>query len=499
MVYLTRSDEVMDVFSSPGVLAEESRKPVPFTRLGREVNLHGLAKTAEELQMIRSRAKLMLKRKEGPPMLNFRGWKPGRYFQRYRGFFKIGIFCILLLCLAAAISVPWVHGAGKGPIKIGFIAPLTGNFAQIGLDMVDGFKLYLDEIKYTVAGRKIELIVEDEAGNPAAAVAKVRKLITLDKVNLITGVFQGSVSYAVAPVCEEAKIPLVITLSAADDLTQRQRSKYLIRVCHTGGEIGHVAGDYAYNKLGWRKVVTLAFDYSWGYECVGGFQRVFEELGGKVIQKVWPPIGTMDFGPYIANLKRDADGFYEVVTGAASIRFLKAVRASGLMEKWKVIVPGTGVDETLLPALGDDGVGVHSVWNYSAALKTPENARFVDKVKKSLKKETTMPMAIDYTGADWIIRAIKAVNGDVENKDKFMEALRAVEIPNAIQGPLKVDKYGQAIENMYIRRVDKVGNTYQNTVIETYPLVTQFYKYNPETYLKMPLYSRDYPPCKFCQ
>jgi len=245
--------------------------------------------------------------------------------------------------------------------------------------------------------------------------------------------------------------------------------------------------------------VTLAFDYSWGYECVGGFQRVFEELGGKVIQKVWPPIGTMDFGPYIANLKRDADGLYEVVTGAASIRFLKAVRASGLMEKWKVIVPGTGVDETLLPALGDDGIGVLSVWNYSAALKTPENAKFVEKVRKSLKKETTMPMAIDYTGADWIIRAMKAVNGDVENKDKFMQALRAVEIPNAIQGPLKVDKYGHAIENMYIRRVDKVGNAYQNTVIETYPLVTQFYKYNPETYLKMPLYTRDYPPCKFCQ
>jgi len=432
-------------------------------------------------------------------MFKLRNWNRHGAFQRKRNFLKSGFFLVLFACVVVGTTTHVVQGAEKGPIRIGFVAPLTGNFAQIGVDMVEGFKMFWNENNNSAAGRKVEIIVEDEAGDPATAVTKVRKLIVHDKVNLIVGVFQGSVAYAIAPICVETGAPFVDTASAADDLTQRKRSKYVLRICHTGGELGHVAGDFAYNKLGWRKAAAVGFDYSWGYECTGGFQRVFEDLGGKVIQKSWIPIGTMDFGPYLANLKRDADGLFEVVTGAASIRFIKALRLNGLMDKWKVIAPGTATDETLLPALGDDALGVYTVWNYSAALKTPQNLKFIEKVKKSYNKDVTMPIAINYTGADWVMRAIKAVNGDVEDKEKFLQALRNVDIPDALQGPLKLDRYGHAIENNYIRRVDKVGSTYQNTVVETYPLVTQFYKYDPEAYLKNPVYNRDYPPCKFCE
>jgi branched-chain amino acid transport system substrate-binding protein len=412
---------------------------------------------------------------------------------------KFALICIFALSVVTSGVTQTANAAEKGPIKIGFIAPLTGPFAQLGMDMVDGFKMFMDEINNTVAGRKIEVIVEDEAASPDIAISKVRKLISHDKVSMIAGVFQGSISYAIAPITVKEKIPFVNTASASDDLTQRKRSEYLIRLCWTGGQLGHVAGDYGYHKLGWRKAAILGYDYSWGYENAGGFQRVFEELGGKVIQKIWVPVGTMDFGPYIANLKPDADGLFEVVTGAPSIRLVKALRGSGLMDKWKVMLPGTGVDETLLPALGDDGIGLYSPWTYSVALDNPENRKFVEKRKKSYKKEATSVMAMCYTGADWIVRGIKAVNGDVENREKLMDALRSVDIPDSIQGPLKVDKYGQAVTNIYIRRVDKVGNSYQNTIVETYPMVSQFWKYDPETYLKSPLYTRDYPPCKFCE
>ena len=408
-------------------------------------------------------------------------------------------FFTVLLCLVIGGLGTMAQGAEKGPIKIGFISPHTGNFAQMGIDMVDGFKMYLDEINYTVAGRKIELIVEDEGEIPATAVTKMRKLATHDKVHLIAGVFLTGAAYAVAPVAVEAQTPLIITLSAGDDLTQRKRSKYVTRVSFTGCQLGHVAADYAYKKLGWRKAVALGMDYGWGHENIGAFQRTFEEMGGKVIQKVWTPMVTADYGPYVASLKRDADGIFEVVTGAASIRFIKTMRSSGLMNKWKVIAPGTATDESLLPALADDGVGVYSVFNYSAALKNPENSKFNEKVLKVIKRDPTLGMAHSYTGADWIIRAIKAVNGDVENKDKFIEAVRAIEIPDSLRGPLKLDKYGHVIQNIYIRQVEKVGKAYQNTVVETYPMVSQFFTYDPETFLKSPVYGRDYPPCKFCQ
>jgi branched-chain amino acid transport system substrate-binding protein len=408
--------------------------------------------------------------------------------------------CLTLsICLAIGGFGTAALGAEKGPIKIGFIAPHTGNFAQIGLDMVEGFKLFLEESKYSVAGRKIELIVEDEGDNPSTAVTKVRKLITQDKVNLVAGVFMTSAAYAVAPVCAQAGVPLISTLTAGDDLTQRKRSPYFARVSFTGGELGLVAGDYAYHKLGWRKAVGIGMDYGWGHEGIGGFQRQFEALGGKMIQKVWTPVTTMDFGPYVASFKRDADGIVDWVTGAASIRLIKSMRSSGLMDKWKVIVAGTGTDETLLPALGDAGLGVLSVFNWSAALDNPENAKFREKIRKKLNREATLGMSLCYTGADWILRAIKAVNGQVENKDKFMQALRAIEIPDSMRGPLKMDKYGHVVQNIYIRRVDKAGNTFQNTIIETYPMAGQFFKFDPETYLKTPVSSRDYPPCKFCE
>ncbi len=408
-------------------------------------------------------------------------------------------FFTILLCLVISGFGTMAQGAEKGPIKIGFISPHTGNFAQMGIDMVDGFKMYLDEINYTVAGRKIELIVEDEGEIPATAVTKTRKLATHDKVHLVAGVFLTGAAYAVAPVAVEAQTPLIITLSAGDDLTQRKRSKYVTRVSFTGCQLGHVAADYAYKKLGWRKAVALGMDYGWGHENIGAFHRTFEEYGGKVIQKVWTPMVTADYGPYVASLKRDADGIFEVVTGAASIRFLKTMRSSGLLNKWKVIAPGTATDESLLPALADDGLGVYSVFNYSAALKNPENSKFNEKVLKVIKRDPTLGMAHSYTGADWIIRGIKAVNGDVENKDKFIEAIRAIEIPDSLRGPLKLDKYGHVIQNIYIRQVEKVGKAYQNTVVETYPMVSQFFTYDPETFLKSPVYGRDYPPCKFCQ
>jgi len=408
-------------------------------------------------------------------------------------FFLAGTFFILIGGMSAVS-----FAAEKGPIRIGFLSPQTGNFAQMGIDMAEGFKMFLDEANYTVAGRKVELVLEDEGADAATGVTKVRKVINHDKANLIAGIFFTAAAYAVAPICEEANVPLVIAVSAGDDLTQRKRSKWVTRVAFTGCELGHVAGDYAYHKLGWRKAVILGFDYAWGYENGGGFQRTFEENGGKIIQKTWAPLNTMDFGPYISRLNREADGIFDVITGAASLRFIRSLRESGLMDKWKVLVPGTGADETILPAMGDSGLGVLSVLPYSAALKTPENDQFNEKLR-NLKKEASLGIAFSYTAGDWIFRAIKAVNGDVENKDKFLQALRAVEIPNSLRGPLKMDKYGHVIQNMYIRRIDKVGNRYQNTVIETYPMVSQFFRFDPETYLKSPVYSRDFPPCRFCE
>ncbi len=152
----------------------------------------------------------------------------------------LSVAAIFLFLLG--ISYPST-AAEKAPVKIGFIAPLTGNFARAGLDMVTGAKMFLEEIKYSVAGRKIELIVEDDAANPKTSVTKLRKFLDHDKVDMIAGEFLAPCAYAIAPICEEAGIPFVNTNAASDDLTQRKRTKTMIRLCYTSCQIGHVAGD----------------------------------------------------------------------------------------------------------------------------------------------------------------------------------------------------------------------------------------------------------------
>ena len=303
---------------------------------------------------------------------------------------RFGVALLMVFFVAGFLFGGGFHSsslaAEKGPIKIGFIAGITGNWAQFGNDMVDGFKLRLSEMNYTVAGRKVELIVEDESTNPAMAVTKARKLISHDKVNLLAGVFLASSGYAVAPIAEEAKLPLVVTIATADDLTQRKANKYLTRLnWGTSSEFGYLSADYAYKKLGWRKAAVFGYDYAWGHEVGGGFLRAFEELGGKVIQRIWTPVNTTDFGPYVTSIRRDVDGICDVITGAATIRLINSIRVSDL--KGGIIGPGQIVDESFLPALGDSALGVYSIQSYSGALDTPENAVFKEKLQKAYKKE----------------------------------------------------------------------------------------------------------------
>jgi branched-chain amino acid transport system substrate-binding protein len=273
-----------------------------------------------------------------------------------------------------------------------------------------------------------------------------------------------------------------------------------VRLSFSASEVSHIAGDYAYNELGWRNAVTFAWDRAWGHESAGGFQRGFEAAGGKVIQKIWPPAGTVDFGPYVANLNSEADGLFDCITGAATVRFMQALKDTG--HDWKVIGTGPAFDETFFKALGDLALGAYSVYPYSGALDTPENKDYQERARKlGYAKPGENPPAffsVCYTSARWITEAIKAIDGNVEDAEAFLKALRSLKFAS-IRGPLTLDKYGHPIQNVYVRQVEKVDGSYQNTVIKTYPQAGQFFKFDPEEQLKSPPYSRDYPPCKYCK
>jgi branched-chain amino acid transport system substrate-binding protein len=405
---------------------------------------------------------------------------------------------------AFSVAILGVVGLAAGPamaqeqLKIGFLAPLSGAGAQAGRDMYSGCEMFWEENGWQVAGRKIAVVLEDDEANPGVAITKTRKLVETDKVHLVGGTIFSNVSYAVAAYIDSREIPAFFPINSADDLTQRKRPKWLVRTGFSASQYMHPFGEYAAKVLGYRKIVTIALDYSFGWESVGAFHKSFEDNGGRIVQRIWVPLNIADYAPYLALVKRDADAVFALALGRWSVLFARQYADSGLKGRLPLIANGTYSDEHVLPQLGDESLGVISAHNYSAALDTPANRRFRLAYEKKYNRLPSVYSENCYSGVQLVNEAIRSIGGKVEDRPALMAALRKAEIKDAPRGPIKMDPYGNPIQNIYVRKIERVGGQLQNTVIHTYPAVSQFWKYNPEEFLKQPVYSRDFPTCRHC-
>jgi branched-chain amino acid transport system substrate-binding protein len=380
---------------------------------------------------------------------------------------------------------------------------MTGIQAQVGKDMVDGFQMYLDAHHGELGGAKVTFIVEDSQGRPDVAVIKAKKLILQDKVHMFIGGLLASTGYALAPVSTAEKTVYIASIPAADDLTQRQLGKYpyFFRTSWTSSQPMHPLGKWACDQ-GYKKIAAIAADYAFGYENVGGFQKTFEECGGKIIQKIWPPLTTKDFGPYISTLKGDADAIFSVMVGPMSVQFPKQLRSAGI--KKPVLGAGTSYDEFALPFMGDEVVGDVSALQYSAALDTTKNIAFVKTYRAKYGKVPSYFSESNYTTAQLIEEVMKQTDGKWPGPEKFITMMSAIKL-DAVRGPVSFDDMRNPIQNIYIKKVEKKQMfgypkaELWNTVIKTYPNVSQFWTYGKTNFLAQPVYSRDYPPCKNCE
>ena len=409
----------------------------------------------------------------------------------------------LLIAAALTLGMAGPNGARAEELQLGFIAPMTGIFAQVGKDMVDGFQMYLDEVGSDFAGAKVKFIVEDDQGKPDLGVTKAKKLILQDKVQMFIGGVLASTGYALAPVSTAEKTVYVVSIPAADDLTQRELSKYplLIRTGWTSSQPHHPLGQWACDQ-GFKKIVAIAADYAFGYESAGGFQKAFEDCGGKIVQKIWPPLGTKDFGPYLATIKADADAVFTLMVGPMSAQFPKQLRSAGY--KKPIIGGGTSYDEFALPFMSDEVVGDVSALQYSAALDTPKNVEFVKKYRAKYGKVPSYFSESNYTTAQMIHEVMKKTKGKWPGSEAFIKMMAALKI-DAVRGPVSFDDMRNPVHNVYIKKVEKKKmfgydkDELWNTVIKTYPNVSQFWTYGKEAFLKQPVYSREFPPCKYCE
>jgi len=410
---------------------------------------------------------------------------------------------IASLLLGGALAAAMSFAAPAQELRIGFIAPLTGIQAQVGKDMVNGFQMYLDEHYGQLGGVDVKFIVEDNQAKPDAAVTKAKKLVLQDKVQMFIGGVLASTGYALAPVSTEEKTVYISSVAAADDLTQRQLAKYpyFIRTSWSSSQPNHPLGQWACEQ-GYKKIAAIAADYAFGYEQVGGFQKTFEDCGGKIIQKIWPPIATKDFGPYIPTIKADADAVFSLMVGPMALQFPKQLRASGYTKP--IIGGGTSYDEFALPFMGDEVIGDVSALQYSAALETPKNETFVKRYRGKYGKVPSYFSESNYTTAQMIDDVLKQTHGKWPGAEAFIKLISALKI-DAVRGPVSFDDMRNPVQNIYIKKVEKkklfgYGKAeLWNTVIKTYPAVSQFWTYGKDAFLKQPVYSRDFPPCKYCE
>lgn len=409
----------------------------------------------------------------------------------------------MLLGGSLAIVVSTGALAQGQELRIGFLAPTTGVFAQIGKDMVDGFQLYLDEVKGNFGGATVKFIVEDEQGKPDTAVTKAKKLILQDKIHIMVGGLLATTGYALAPVSTAEKTVYVVSIAAADDLTQRDLAKYpyMVRTGWSSSQPSHPFGQWACEQ-GYKRIVTIGADYAFGHEVIGGFQRAFEACGGQIIQKIWPPLGAQDFGPYIPTIKQNADAIFTLMVGPMSLRFPKQLQAAG--NKKPVLGGGTSYDEFVLPSMGDEVIGHVSALQYSAALDTPKNAAFVKTYRARYGKVPSYYSESNYTTAQIIHKIMEDNKGKFPGPEAFVKQLASLKNLDTIRGPVSIDEMRNPVQNIYIKKVEKKRmfgydkDELWNTVIKTYPNVGQFGQFKKEEFLKQPVYSRDFPPCKFC-
>ncbi len=398
------------------------------------------------------------------------------------------------LAAAAGAHAPLAFSQGGEPIRIGLLTVKTGPLASGGIDMERGLMMYLRERNNMLAGRKVEMIVADTGGVPATARTKTQELVEKNRVHVLIGPLAAFEALAIDDYIRQQAIP-TLSVAAAEDMTQRKPNPWFARATSTSSQCAHPMADYCAKTLKWKRMALIADDIAYGHEMLAGFQRVFEENGGKVVQKFFPPLTVPDYGTFLAQLKTNVDGIFLGFAGSNGFRYLRQFNEYGLMGKVTPVGGMTALDEAVLRNMGDEALGILTACWYSAELENPVNRQFAPAFRKEFKYDPGFYAAATYTNGAVLESALNEVKGKVEDKQAFMKALRGTKALTA-RGPVSFDEYGNVVGSVYIRRVERKEGRLVNSVIYTYPGVSQFWTYDPKAFLANPVYSRDYPPAK---
>ncbi len=338
--------------------------------------------------------------------------------------------------LACHLPAPGILAQTRAPIRLGNLNSFTGVIAYAAENNLNGMNLYFESIGGTIAGRKVEIIKEDDQFNPQVGLQKAKKLVESDKVDMIIGVQASNVALAVLNYAKQQKAFYVVSGAGTDAITW-DRYPHLFRPSISTYQLSTPMAGWVFDNFG-KEIVTTASDYAGGRDVIAQFKGPYVAKGGKVLKEIWPPLGTTDFNPYLIDIKSiNPPVTYDFMPGADAIRFIQQYHEYGLKEK----IPLTGftiIDSLTMRALGKAAVGVISATTYTDTVDNPESRKFVADYRAKYNALPDIFSEYGYVAARVLDEAMKMTDGDTSDKDKLAEAMTKVKF-NAPRGPFRMD------------------------------------------------------------
>jgi branched-chain amino acid transport system substrate-binding protein len=371
----------------------------------------------------------------------------------------------------AALAVATLGTAGQAaaqnnaPIKVGFMLPATGTFANLGAMIENGFKMHVDEQGGKLAGREVQYFKVDDESDPAKATDNVNKLIKRDQVDVLVGTVHSGVALAMAKVARETGTLLIVPNAGADVITGAMCAKNIFRTSFSNWQPAFAMGKVAAER-GHKRAMTITWNYAAGNESVKGFTEGFEKGGGKVSDNLTLPFPNVEYQALLTQIaSQKPDAVYAFFAGGGAVKFVKDYVAAGLNKTIPLYGPGFLTDGTL-EAQGEAAQGMLTTLHYADNLNTPRDNAFRLAFAKAFKTNADVYAVQGYDAAQLLATGLKAVNGDISKRDQLQEAMRKAKIDSP-RGTFSLSAAQNPVQDIYLRQVNGKNNEVKGVAIKS--------------------------------
>ena len=367
------------------------------------------------------------------------------------------------LCLCAA-SQAQTQPQTQAPLKVGLMLPATGTFASLGTMIENGFKLYVQEHGGKLAGREIQYFKVDDESDPSKATDNVNKLIKRDNVDVLVGTVHSGVALAMAKAARDSNTLLIIPNAGAGDITGPMCSPNIVRSSFSNWQPGYSTGVVMAQK-GFKRAMTITWNYAAGNETVKGFAEAFEKGGGKVVKDLTLPFPNVEFQALLTEIAaQKPDAVFAFFAGGGAVKFVKDYAAAGLNKTIPLYGSGFLTDGTL-EAQGAAAQGIFTTLHYADNLDTPRNNAFRKSFALTYKANADVYAVQGYDAAQILAAGLNAVKGDLAKRDVLTAAMRKITVDSP-RGKFTISAAGNPVQDMFLRQATGINNEFRSVAVK---------------------------------